>query len=250
MTSGAEEADVAALLAEVAAVVAEAEEAGRFGVYGPGATEASRASVELADVGRRPVVLGRAHGELAGVGVPAGLSPEAAAAAPAAAAAAPAVAAAGVTDEDPSVERAAASVTGEPCGASTAPDSIDVVASVLPGFPNAPVRAPAALAGPDFFRPRRSSSDFFGGVPAAGPSLLVASPLVASLLVSPRGGEVGAGPGWGDGTGEAEAADRGAEAAEPAETPDTELGPDAGPWSWPSDGDPLNGVADWAERAE
>lgn len=241
MTSGAEEADVAALLAEVAAVVADVEEAGRFGVYGPGATEPSPASVALADVGRRPVVLGRAHGELDGNGVPAGLSPEAAAAAPAAAAAAPAVAAAAVTDEDPSVERGAPSVVGEPCGASAAPDSVDVVASVLPGFPNAPVRAPAALAGPDFFRPRRSSSDFFGGWLAAGPS----------PLVSPLGGGVGDGPGWGDGTGEAEAADRGAEAAEPAEAPDRELGPEAAPWPpWPSDGDPLSGVADWAERAE
>lgn len=240
MTSGAEEADVAALLAEVAAGVADAEDAGRFGVYGPGATEPSRASLELAGVVRRPVVVGRAHGELDGTGVPAGLSPEAAAAAPAAAAAAPAVATAGVTDEDRSVERGVASVLGEPCGASTAPDSVDVVASVLPGFPNAPVRAPAALAGPDFFRPRRSSSDFFGGALAAGPS----------LLVSPLGGGVGAGPGWGDGTGEAEAADRGAEAAEPAEAPDSELGPEAAPWPWPSDGDPLNGVADWAERAE
>jgi hypothetical protein len=230
-----------------AAVVADGEETGTFGVYGPGATEPSRASVEVAAVGRRPVELGRAHGESAGTaGVPAGLSPVAAAAAPTAAAAAPAVAAAapavaapGVTDEDPPVDRAGAPVAGELDGPSAASDSDDDP-SVSPGVPNAPVRAPAALAGPDFFRPRRSSSDFFGGVPPAGPALL--DPAL--------GAGVGAGPGSGDGTGEAEAADRGADVAEVAEAPDSELGPEAAPRPRSSDADPPTGVADWAERAE
>ncbi|WP_420121063.1 hypothetical protein [Nakamurella sp.] len=220
-----------------AGAVAEDDEAGTFGVYGPGATAPSRA-VTSAPPGRRPGgVLGRAQGELAGTdGVRLGPG-LAAAAAPAAAAAAPAV----VPPARPGVG---------PLDDGAVDDGVDVVledpaASVSdpladrswPGAPKAPVRAPAALAGPDFFRPRRSSSDFLGG----------ASPIDRPGPEAPADGTEGAGPGCGDGTGEA--AERGADEVDAALAPDAGPRPES-PGAAVSDDGPVTGVADAAERAE
>ena len=229
----------------MAALAEEADDAGTLGVYGPGATEPSRASdvAPAAGVGRRLGLLGRAQGEPAGADEApvVGLS-AAAAAAPAAAAAAPVVAAPGVTDVRVSAVGVDAVGVDAVSAAPSAESDADGVADVALS-PNAPVRAPAAVAGPDFFRPRRSSSDFFGGVPptADDPAAVVG---------------VGAGPGCGDGTGEAEEADRGAEEAEAAEAPvpAPALVPDSGPR--PATGSlPASEVgpvaeADDAERAE
>lgn len=191
-------------------------------------------------------MLGRAHGELAGAaGAVDGLL--AAVAAPAAAAAAPAVATPGVTELLWEVGVAAAPVLDDAVSvaSSTGDESLLLVSS------NAPVRAPAALAGADFFRPSRSRIDFFGGVLPVDP-VEVAPSVVAELIP-----DTGAGPGSGDGTGEAEPAERGAEAAdvaEPAE-PYAALGPDAALWAdapgaAASDAGPVTGVAEAAERAE
>lgn len=222
-------------MADVAAVADADDEAATFGVYGPGAKAPSRDASAPA-VGRRAGVLGRAHGELAGAAGGLDEGWFAAVTAPAAAAAAPAVATPGVTELVCEVGVAAGPELGDAVSDASSADDVP-----LPASPNAPVRAPAALAGADFFRPSRSRIDFFGDVLSVD----------AGESEAPEGLEealpgTGPGPGWGDGTGEAEPDERGADAAEPAE-PDEEPGPDE---PGADAAGPVTGVAEAAERAE
>ncbi|HEY5981572.1 MAG TPA: hypothetical protein VIT41_18250 [Microlunatus sp.] len=132
---------------------------------------------------------------------------------------APAAATTGVTEGDPGLGAAGL----EPAAAASTPAPPDVSTFSLA------TAGPATVGAGDFFRPRRSSSEsFLGGGPPAAPLAAV--------------GGVGAGPGCGDGTGEADAAELGTEGADPR-------GAD-GPEEAEGGGGPAGGVADDADRAE
>jgi len=185
--------------------------------------------------GRKPSPLGRAHGELGGTVAEVGRAASPGAAVPVRATGDP-----GLLAEPLAVGPLGAAV-GRPAAAPVDPAATAPATTAPPAtaaaavpvgsgfFAAVVVPAPEAVcSAADFFRPSRSSKPtFFGAAP-----------------VGDAAGALGAGPGWGEGTGVAEAADPGAELADVAE-PCAADGPDAA-----DGGGPGGGAAEEADRAE